>query len=100
MIRKIHEAFQPLGAEADDLYASVVLEERSVSIREDGPDAWGCQVPIPPHAYYKCSHMKQWEYHDSDTPCYQWISCAGSEVTVLYLENGKPCGIHYVGEEW
>ena len=94
MFRKIHDAFQPIYDPTDDSGVSPV-KIVEVSVREDGPEAFGQTVPIPPGSYYRRAHC-DWIHNDDPHDRYEWITLVGSWVLVL-TEDGSY--IRYVGRD-
>ena len=85
MIQNIHDAFEPIYDPSDNFDVDTV-ETIYVAVREEGPDAFGQKVPIPPKCYYKRSHGC-WQRNDDPYDRYEWITMVGSKVLVL-TENG------------
>ena len=85
MFQNIHDAFEPIYDPSDNFDVDTV-ETIYIAVREEGPDAFGQKVPIPPKCYYKRSRGC-WQYNDNPQDRYEWITMVGSQVLVL-TENG------------
>lgn len=86
MFRNIHDAFKPIYDPSDSFDVTPV-KTVSVAVREEGPDAFGQKVKIPPKSYYKCSRGC-WQYNEDPYDRYEWITMVGSKVLVL-TEDGS-----------
>ena len=86
MFRNIHDAFKYIYDPSDNFDVTPV-KMVSVAVREDGPDAFGQKVKIPPQSYYRRSHGS-WQYNDSAQNHYEWITLVGSKILVL-TEGGN-----------
>lgn len=86
MFRTIHGAFEPIYDPSDNFNVSPV-KTVDVAVREDGPDAFGQKVKIPPKSYYRRSHGS-WQYNNSAQDHYEWITLVGSKILVL-TEGGS-----------
>lgn len=88
MLQNHHDAFDP----SDEFDASEV-KTVAIAVREDGPDAFGQKVKIPPKSYYRRPHTS-WLYNDSAHDHYEWITLVGSKLFVLTKDG---CCIQYEG---
>ena len=94
MFRNIHDAFKPIYDPSDNFDVTPV-KTVYVAVREDGPDAFGQKVKIPPKSYYKRS-QGCWQYNEDPHDRYEWITLVGSKILVL-TEDGSY--IRYEGRD-
>lgn len=96
MFKKIHDAFEPIyDHSSSDIKPKYT--EKPVYIREDGPDAWGDKVMIPPGAFF-CRPPNELEQNTNPYPIWEWITTDGSQVLVMTLnDSGEEEYVLYTG---
>lgn len=64
---------------------------REVGVREDGPDAWGASVQVPPDSFVRRigydGRKSNWEFVTEEKTV--WLTLAGSQVELVHI---KPNG--------
>ena len=112
----IEDAFQSLGGEESQfsengLPESISLrgdwvfyensctlrEDSYVSVREDGPDAWGYQIEVPAGAFYRRDNWDQWRWAMHKE--YLWVTMAGSMVDVISFDGLLADWTRYIAKE-
>ena len=83
------------------LYAGspVPCENINAPVREDGPDAWGCQIKVPAGGAYRWDSTGAWLQGDEHHSKYIWITHVGTVVDVIYISDDTPHWITYTGTE-
>ena len=81
------------------LYAGIPVpcEKQQAPVREDGPDAWGCQIKIPAGGAYRWGSNGTWYRGEAQHSKHIWLTQVGTVLDVVYVLNGVPCRMTYTG---
>lgn len=96
MFKKIHDAFEPIYDRSSTSTKAKFIEE-PVYVREDGPDAWGAKIMVPPGAFF-CRPPDELEQNTNPYPIGLWITMDGSQVLVMTVnDSGEEEYVLYTG---